>query len=59
MGHSPEDLVRMACLNARRWLGRTAPELTVGAPADFCCLDEDMTVTAVYRGGRLLPGVTE
>lgn len=55
-GVSPEFLVPMACLNTRIWFDRPAPGLEEGAPADFCCLDKNMRVTAVFRRGRRLDG---
>jgi len=51
-----DRLVPMACLHTRSWFDRPAGELTEGGDADFCCLDADLRVTAVFRHGVSVSG---
>lgn len=53
-GWTPENLVRMACENARKYMNLPVPSLEAGQPADFLILDRSMELTAVYRQGRLV-----
>ncbi len=53
-GWTPENLVRMACENARLFMGLPLSSLEAGQPADFLILDRSLELSAVYRQGRLV-----
>ena len=51
-GVKPEELIRIASLNAPEFFGCPSPSLEEGESATFLLLDDEMSVRAVYTDGE-------
>ena len=52
LGFSVEDIVRIACLNGRRFFGLPVPEIRGGKEATFLVCTDDLTPLAFYFKGE-------
>ncbi|MCJ7681392.1 MAG: amidohydrolase family protein, partial [Candidatus Aminicenantes bacterium] len=54
LGFSVEDIVRIACLNGRRFFGLPSPEIGEGEEATFIVCNSDLSLRAFYLKGKII-----